>query len=309
MRFNFHVIRLLLAIATLISAASVFASDGQLEINQACAVNTGCFSGDTPGFPVTIDGSAGRSYRLTGDLTIPSVDSDGILISASDISIDLGGFTIMGLACVGAQSNCTPSPVGEGSGVATINAFSDKYPGISVNNGSIIGMGAHGVLLGNQAEVSSLRVRWNGTDGIRVRIGSMVSGNTAYQNGDDGISAGPGSTVSGNTADENRRRGIFADQGSTVSGNTVYGNVSTGIAVGNGSTVSDNTARGNDNGISASGGSTVYRNTLRQNRGFGLSLDATAAYRENVISSNFKGTVFGGLNMFSNSCNGKTSCP
>lgn len=294
--------------AGLLCAAGVHAADGQLEINQACAINTGCFTSDTPGFPVTIDGSAGRSYRLTGDLVIPNADSDGISISTNDVSIDLGGFTIMGLACVGAESNCTPSS-GSGSGVASISAFTDKYPGISVTNGSIIGMGGFGVLLGNQAEASSLRVRWNGTNGVIVRISSKVFGNTAYQNGDDGISAGPGSTVLGNTADENGTRGIFADQGSTVSGNTAYGNVGTGIAVGNGSTVSDNTARGNNNGISASGGSAIHRNTVRQNRGFGLFLDATAAYRENVISSNFKGTVFGGLNMFSNSCNGKTTCP
>jgi len=30
------------------------ASDGVLEINQTCAIQTGCFAGDTAGFPVTI---------------------------------------------------------------------------------------------------------------------------------------------------------------------------------------------------------------------------------------------------------------
>jgi hypothetical protein len=78
----------------LVLAGPALAVDGVLEINQACAVNTGCFSGDVSGFPVSINGSAGRSYRLTSDLVIPSVNSNGILANAPDI--DLGGFSIIG---------------------------------------------------------------------------------------------------------------------------------------------------------------------------------------------------------------------
>ena len=49
-----------------------------VEINQACALSTGCFSGDTAGFPVTIDGTAGPSYRLTGaHVTLPCRDCHG----------------------------------------------------------------------------------------------------------------------------------------------------------------------------------------------------------------------------------------
>jgi hypothetical protein len=44
-------------------AAPALAVDGVREINQTCAVQMGCFVGDTAGFPVTIDGSAGKSYR------------------------------------------------------------------------------------------------------------------------------------------------------------------------------------------------------------------------------------------------------
>ena len=66
----------LLALITLLLlalAGPVLAVDGVLEINHTCAVQTGCFSGDTAGYPVTIDGTAGRSYRLTGDLIVRSV--------------------------------------------------------------------------------------------------------------------------------------------------------------------------------------------------------------------------------------------
>ena len=81
------------------------ANDGVLEINQACAVNTGCFPGDTGGFPVTIDGSAGRSYRLTSDLTVPSADTSGIVVTISDVGIDLNNFAILG-PCP--KRACTP---------------------------------------------------------------------------------------------------------------------------------------------------------------------------------------------------------
>ena len=63
---------LVLVAATLWLIPVANADNGVLEINQACAVHTGCFSGDDPGLPVTIDSSAGRSYRLTSDLTSSS---------------------------------------------------------------------------------------------------------------------------------------------------------------------------------------------------------------------------------------------
>ena len=43
-------------------ALPAFADEGVLEINQVCAVNTGCFVGDSAGFPVTIMDSA-MGYR------------------------------------------------------------------------------------------------------------------------------------------------------------------------------------------------------------------------------------------------------
>ena len=51
----------------LLCAAPTLAVDGVREINAVCAVNTGCFGGDTAGYPVTI--TTAGSYRLTGNLT------------------------------------------------------------------------------------------------------------------------------------------------------------------------------------------------------------------------------------------------
>jgi len=255
-------------------ATPVLATDGVLEINQTCAAQTGCFSGDTAGYPVTIDGTAGRSYRLTGDLVVPDADTDGIVVSTGDVGIDLNNFTIIRSGCEGATTNCTPAS-GAGSGIERTDL---QNRGISVKNGSITGMGRFGVLLGEQAEVTGLRVRWNGHDGIAVQSGSTITGNTAYENGGDGISTGAASTVTGNTAYLNEGDGLSVSLGANVSGNTV-----------------------SNNGVSGDGW------------GINFFFGSTAAYRNNVIISpvtGTRGTVTGvGVDAGGNVCNGSLTCP
>lgn len=288
-------------------AGSAAASDGVLEINQICAVQTGCFAGDTAGFPVTI--SASGSYRLTSNLVVPNENTDGIQVSTDDVGIDLNNFSILGpVVCSGTPLACVPN-AGTGSGV---ERTSSSLSGISVRNGSIRGMGNFGVSLGLQSEVTNLRIRSNRVAGINVSNGSIVSGNTAHLNGDYGIVVGAGSIVSGNTAYRNRLAGIYIDSGSTISGNTAYQNGADGIFVSDASTVSGNTAYLNaGDGIQTSSGATVWGNTVRVNTGFGLNLGAQSGYRENVISSNTAGTVTGTgiVNLGSNACNGSTTCP
>jgi len=269
---------------SLLWGASAFAIDGVLEVNHACATQQGCFSGDSAGYPVTIDGSAGGSYRLTSNLVVPDEDTNGILVNASSISIDLNGFEIVRTGCEGATTDCTPES-GIGAGVRT----STERLGVSVRNGSITGMGWAGAqLVGEQAEAKGLRVRWNRLYGINTGPGAIVSGNTAYGNSGIGIRVGEGSTVSGNTAYSNGDNGIVALSGSSVSGNTAYINKSAGIQTGT--------------------GCLVQRNTVRNNTGYGLNLPSDAAYRENVITGNTAGTVNGGFNMGDNFCD-TTTCP
>lgn len=292
-----------------LSSGVAFAGDGVLEINQTCAVQTGCFAGDGAGFPVTINGTAGRSYLLTSDLVVPNENTDGIVVDASDIGIDLNNFAIIAAACVGATTNCTPTS-GTGSG---IERSSTAIQGTSVRDGSIIGMGNFGVLVGNQSEVRSVRARWNRVVGISAGSGSTISGNIASESGGAGLTGGAGVVVSGNTAYGNGGRGIGVAVGATVVNNTVHSNASDGIFVNSGSTVSGNTAylNGGD-GIEAFGSaSTVSGNTARSNTGFGLELGSQSGYRENVISNNTAGTVNGALavNLGNNACNGSATCP
>ena len=50
-------------------------------------------------------------------------------------------------------------------------------------------------------------------------------------------------------------------------------------------------------------------NTVRDNGGFGIVLDPTAGYRENVVSINAGGTVLSGVDLGDNACDGTTTCP
>jgi parallel beta-helix repeat protein len=271
--------------ALLVVAAAAHAVDGVLEINQTCAVNAGCFAGDTPGLPVTI--SAAGSYRLTSNLVVPDPNTDGIQLSAPDVSIDLGGFEIVGAGCVGATTSCTPA-TGTGIGV---NATSLGIPGASVSNGSITGMGGFGLRLGIQAKVTHLRVRWNRSVGIFAYLGSGISGNIVYENGGSGIEAEDGASISGNTAFGNGGSGITAGDGSTVSGNTSDANGFDGIDGGLGSRIFDNAARQNTlHGITASGDSLIVGNTVSSNLGSGIRAAGSGSrIEDNNAANNLRG--------------------
>lgn len=260
-------------------AAPALATDGVLEINQTCAVQIGCFTGDTPGYPVTIDGSAGKSYRLTSSLILPDENTNGIDVRAPWVSIDLNGFEIVRSGCEGETRPCLPVS-GIGYGVQSAFSPSQDFPGASVTNGSIRGMGADGVRLSRQASVTNLRTASNRGNGIRTSGSSLISSNIVKWNGEDGIVVGQGSVVSGNVVAFSGSSGIDNSSGSgtAVSGNTLLGN-----------------------GDSGTGWGIDF--------GFGSS----SAYRDNVITGPVtatRGTVNGsGVNAGGNVCNGSLTCP
>lgn len=277
------------SIATLLilvlDVSSALASDGVLEINQTCAVQTGCFSGDSAGFPVTIDGVAGSSYRLTSNLVVPDQNTDGISISVDHVSIDLAGFEIRGpVVCSGTPIACTPS-TGSGNGVEW--RFTNQISGHSIRNGSIRGMGGSGIRLGSEVEISNLRVSSNRLDGISVGARSIVSGNVVIENGRDGVVTFLGSKISGNTVHSNGARGITSTFGAVISGNTVNQNGGDGIASSSYSTITGCSVYGNGgNGISAGIASIVSESTTSQNGGDGIVTSSGATVSGNSAYDN-----------------------
>jgi hypothetical protein len=112
--------------------------DGQIAITQARAMAGGVTPGDAPGFPVTI--SQPGSYVLSGILTVPNAGTDGIVIAASHVTIDLNGFAILGPTdCSGGLSPCAGAGTGHG-----ITTPTDQF-NITIRNGTIQGMGFAGI--------------------------------------------------------------------------------------------------------------------------------------------------------------------
>lgn len=274
---------LVLALA-IVPSGPAFATDGVREINQTCAVQSGCFDGDPPGFPVTITTSG--SYRLTSNLDYPGASASAITLAASDVALDLGGHTVKG------TNNCTVGPNGwvtgcsENGGFTAIDGFASVRD--RVTNGRVFAASEVGIHLADASEVRDVQVSNCSNTGVVLGSRSIVASVSSIGNGANGIAATGPALVRDVVVTNNRLDGVTAGPGSTVSG----------------STTSDN---GSD-GITATTGSLVRGNTSTSNGAFGLNLSGSVGYVDNAIFGN-QGTVQGGVNAGGNVCNGTTTCP
>jgi hypothetical protein len=224
-----------IGLATVIPNVTL-AVDGVVLISQSSALAGSVTPGDTPGFPVTI--SVPGSYRLSSNLTAPDANTDAIDITASHVTIDLNGFSIIGpTVCSLNQNTCSPN---NGSGVG-ISGYSNTS-NIAVLNGDIHGMGSQGIILLGFGRVENVHVSSNGYAGISVGEGSKVSSCVVSNNGSDGISALPGAVISGNTTNHNRNDGIIALCPSLIEGNTANSNGVNIITTGSGCVLANNAA-------------------------------------------------------------------
>lgn len=150
--------RLLLLLSLLAFTTPALASDGVFEINQTCAVNTGCFSEDTPGFPVTVNASG--SYRLTGHLFVTGANVTVIEITTGDVTLDLNGFSIR---CLFFGPPCA----GNGTGIG-IDA--DRENNVTVLNGTVRDIAGAAIVVGPGGVVDRVRAIANGS-GLNVTQG------------------------------------------------------------------------------------------------------------------------------------------
>ncbi len=141
------------------------------------------------------------SYILTGNLEPNNANTDAISVTASNVTIDLGGYSIVG-------------PAKNGNGIG-INAGAQN--GVTVQNGSVSGMGSNGVVLGNYGVARNLQVTGNGTSGSGAGIqcvgaSCLVSNCIASGNGSSGL--------------------IFLDASSGYQDNIIQGNLANTVSLG-----------------------------------------------------------------------------
>ena len=233
-----------LVIVAVISTAA-FAVDGIVLINQASVMAAG-------GFPYKITQSG--SYKLSGNLTVPDANTSGINVLADNVTLDLNGFSIVGpITCSGTPLACSSS----GNGIGILSSADN----IAVRNGSIIGMGGHGILLtGSRSLVEDIRAKFNSSVGIWLVEGTVRRCDSS-QNGFSGMQS-----VSG------------VLEGSTARGNGVYG------LIGLHSTIIGNTSLNNQIGLWTS--HSVYgSNSLQNNATDVLDVGGSVTQNNNICSN------------------------
>lgn len=312
----------LAAAAVLAAASPTAAVDGVIEIHPAC-VAAGCFPGDGPGFPVEI--AQPGSYRLTGSLHVPDENTTAVLLQSGDVSIDLNGFAIQGVtSCTRLGGILSCSPVGTGVGIANTNSLHQSF---TVRNGTVRGMGRHGIsFAGPAGVVEAVTAESNGGTGVlffsgrATRIIARLNGlGGIIQNGNGGTA-----TVDGCTAVDNGIQSApglgppgISIQSGTIANSTVSRSAGNGVEC-NRCAVTGNLIERNDHGIdiTGSGSATVRGNVVFGNTRFGLFNGVAgtgAAYAENTFEGNNGGganpQVSGGIEIGVNVCQGDTVCP
>ena len=245
--------------------------------------------------PFTIDQPG--SYYLTGNLSGVSA-ANGISITASDVTLDLRGFRLMGVEgaldginTVGALSNISirngTLTAWPGDGVDTSSAT-----GVTIEKLSVATSGETGIRTGAATSITNCQVR-DAADGILAeapdcRVSDCAAGPTtgkgiscgdraivtncsAGGNGDAGILVGNDATVSNCSVQNNTTFGIQTLSGCIVRGCTAQANGVDGIDVGTGSTVAECSARLNlDDGLSIGANCTVVNCTALTNSDIGI---------------------------------------
>jgi len=280
-----------------------------------------------PALPFTISQSG--SYYLTTNLTGVSGQS-GIIVQARNVTIDLNGFEIVGVA--GAASGIFASP---------------SLTNLVVRNGTVRNWPNHGLLVGSvsQGRYEALRLLHNSSGGISAGVGSIIADCNLERNGNpaaassslqtgtgsvvrncvvrtslgEGIRVGYGSSVIDCVIDECDGNGLFTDESCTVRGcsvtlsglagidagpgNTVEGssfgyNADAGILAGEGTTIKNCTTYANaTEGIVAFNGVTIDTCTSRINGGGGIYAGRDTSVLNCNVSTNAGHGILGTTNV------------
>ena len=224
------------------------------------------------------------SYVVTANLTLSTTDTNGITISAGNVTLDLNGHTLSG------PGNATGS---SGAGIY----FSTDCYNITIRNGVIQdwrGSGIDGFEFGarhaHNCRIESLQCYFNGGYGILVSDNCEIKDNICSDNGGSGISSRDLAVVINNVTKQNGSYGISASNSSCVTDNVCRQNASSGINVINMNTVKNNTCTYNTgNGIQVGYGNLVINNNCAYNgymAGDGAGINVDEYGNHNCIESN-----------------------
>jgi len=307
---NFKTILAICGVFLSVSSNFANAVDGSFQINAACAA-AGCFSGDAAGYPVNISQSG--TYDLVGDLTIADQITSAIVVQASNVTINMNGFRIIGpVTCSGTPVVCTPAT--SGSGNIGIDGWTYSPTNLVVKNGSVTGMGT-GILASYDGRVEHIQAIQNGYAGMRARTGTAVTDSTGTYNGSIGIE---GRLMIGCVASHNGQfgfagGGLSGGGGSLIKDSMAISNDGYGVYLGSGTNVVGTTITNNGTGIFSAGSNQILDSMISSNTFAGLqsSQGVESVARSTFIGNNSAGQQWTGniIQTAANLCGTSTTCP
>ncbi len=206
------------------------------------------------GFPIVL--SAPGSYVLASNIT-GCTGVDGIQISASNVSLDLNGFSLIGVGgpATGVKATAAIAKISLTNGKVT----GWSSPGVDFTSASASQLarliaqnnGGSGIILGDGSTLTDCIVSLNNIGVTITGAGSVVSGCDATSNGFFGVYAtGPNNRVIGNHAVANNTGFLAGAANEDIEGNSATNSSGSGFNVGGASGVilTRNSARNNNGG-------------------------------------------------------------
>ncbi len=242
------------------------------------------------------------SYYLTANI-IGAAGKNGIRIDASNVTLDLMGFELIGVTS--SQNGIFASP--STANIAIFNGSATGWPqqGIDMHNaGSVIlkdlqaaGNGGAGIIAGSSAMIAGCIVSSNLANGITTGGDGLVKSCVASGNGAGsagiGILAANRTLISECTADLNRNDGIRVTSDCYLINNHASGN-------GMGATAAGIHTTGTNNRID--------QNQVSSNSGYGILSDGGTG-ADVVVRNNSRNNILGGFSPASGATFGPLSTP
>lgn len=266
------------------------------EVEPRTAIQSLTTSGDaTNQYRIFTPGS----YYLTGNIN-GVVGKNGIQVNTNNVTIDLNGFAMIGVA-------------GSLDGINIPGGRVD----VAVRNGSVRNWGGDGIdaSAGFNFLFADLIAELNGGDGLRIGNQSSLTRCESKDNTGDGIETGAGATVTECGAYSNTGVGIRLGDASVLTDCVSHANTDDGVLIGLRGIVSNCTASQNSGDGFQLGGSAVLRDSNASVNGFGAAdgagvhaASSNARIEGNISTGADRGldVDFGGSVIIGNQVSGNT---
>lgn len=282
------------------------------EVEPRIAVNA---TNTPPSGQYKVQISKPGSYYLTADV-VGGAGEYGILINASNVTLDLNGFSIIGSAgsfsgvsCSAPQSNITITN-GIVRNWGSVGLFVDNVSAGRYTDLTVASNGGSGLRVGSDSRVERCIVRSNGSigqSGIFAGIRTVVAECTATGSGGAGIQLSNDCSAYRCQTTNNNGAGIQAASGSTITDCNAQGNSFGGFYLGSTCTIERCTANSNSEEGFLVGSSTRVKDCIARLNPIGILVDTGSGYariQDNECSQNGTGIKIAGTNCFvtGNSC-------